>query len=134
MHPFKLHRQLETDTAFVAEWALSRALLMDDSRFPWLVLVPRRVDVMEIHDLAHAERMVLIEEIARAAKGLKSLRGATKINVAALGNLVPQLHIHVVARMPNDAAWPAPVWGCGSRLPYSEVTRIALIEWLKTAL
>src|ERR1041385_6745795 len=128
MHPFKLHPQLAADTVFVADWALSRVLLMDDVRFPWLVLVPRRADMTEIYDLAHAERMVLVEEIARAAKGLKALCETKKINVGALGNLVPQLHIHVVARKPGDAAWPSPVWGCGSRLPYEQVTRNGFIE------
>src|SRR6478735_2916350 len=118
MQTFLLHPRLEADTLFVADWALSRVLLMNDARFPWLVLVPRRAGVSELHELAHAERMVLIEEIARAARALKSVTAAAKMNVASLGNLVPQLHVHVVARTPADAAWPQPVWGLGPSVPY----------------
>src|SRR5436190_8220484 len=95
---FVLHPQLEADTFFIADWALSRVLLMNDARFPWLILVPRRPAPCELHDLSHAERMVLIEELARAGKHLKALTQAVKINTAALGNQVPQLHVHVVAR------------------------------------
>jgi len=119
MRAFSLHPRLEADTVFLADWGLSRVLLMNDTRYPWLVLVPRRADLVELHDLSHAERMVLMEEIARAGKGLKTLIGATKINVGALGNLVPQLHVHVVARHPGDEAWPGPVWGKGEAKPYA---------------
>lgn len=131
MNKFLLDPRLEADTAFVADWPLSRLLLMDDARCPWLVLVPRRADLSEIHDLAHAERMVLIEEIARAAKGLKALTAAAKINVGALGNVVPQLHVHVVARNPGDAAWPGPVWGQGQAVAYSPSAREAAIARLR---
>src|ERR1043165_7552532 len=110
MNKFQLDSRLEADTVFVADWPLSRLLLMEDARYPWLILVPRRAELSEIHDLGHAERMVLMEEIAPAAKGLKALTGAAKINVGALGNVVPQLHVHVVARNPGDAAWAGPVW------------------------
>ena len=118
MRVFALHSRLEADTLFVADWALSRLLLMNDARFPWVVLVPRRADITELHDLAHAERMVLIEEIARAARGLKTVSGVAKINIGSLGNVVPQLHVHVVGRSPSDAAWPGPVWGHGNPQPY----------------
>jgi diadenosine tetraphosphate (Ap4A) HIT family hydrolase len=131
MHKFQLDSRLETETAFVADWALSRLLLMDDARYPWLVLVPRRAELSEIHDLAHAERMVLIEEIARAAKALKSLTGAAKINVGALGNAVPQLHVHVVARNPGDPAWPGPVWGHGRAVAYAPQARETLVAQLR---
>jgi diadenosine tetraphosphate (Ap4A) HIT family hydrolase len=134
MNKFLLDPRLEADAAFVADWPLSRLLLMDDARYPWLVLVPRRAELSEIHDLGHAERMVLIEEIARAAKGLKALTGAAKINVGALGNLVPQLHVHVVARNTGDAAWPGPVWGQGTAAFYEAAERDALLVRLRSHL
>lgn len=127
---FELHPQLAADTVTIADWALSRVCLMDDARYPWLILVPRREELTEIHDLSHAEGLVLIEEIRRASDGLKRITGAAKINIAALGNLVPQLHIHVVARNPGDAAWPGPVWGQGARAPYAADAKEALIERL----
>ena len=130
MRVFALHSRLEADTLFVADWALSRLLLMNDARFPWLVLVPRRADITELHDLAHAERMVLIEEIARAARGLKTVSGVAKINIGSLGNVVPQLHVHVVGRSPSDAAWPGPVWGHGNPQPYGPTAGTALITRL----
>ena len=133
MHTFQLHHRLEADTLFVTDWALSRVLLMNDSQFPWLVLVPRRAGTSELHELAHAERMVLIEEIARAAQALKSVTAAAKMNVASLGNLVPQLHVHVVARTPSDAAWPKSVWGFGAAVPYDSGAGDALLRRLKAA-
>jgi diadenosine tetraphosphate (Ap4A) HIT family hydrolase len=118
MAAFSLHPRLEADTVFVADWTLSRVLLMNDARYPWLILVPRRADAVELFELDEADRAVLTEEIARASRGLKALRKAAKINIGALGNLVPQLHVHVVARSPGDAAWPGPVWGQGAAVPY----------------
>jgi diadenosine tetraphosphate (Ap4A) HIT family hydrolase len=118
MSGFVLHPRLEADTAFIADFALSRVLAMNDARYPWLILVPRREHLIELHDLTAADRAMLIEEIARAGNALKTFSKATKINVGALGNLVPQLHIHIVARHPGDAAWPGPVWGQGTPVPY----------------
>jgi diadenosine tetraphosphate (Ap4A) HIT family hydrolase len=134
MDTFQLHPQLEADTALVANWGLSRVLLMNDARFPWIILVPRRAGLSEIQDLKHAERMVLIEEINRAGEGLKKMMGAKKINTAALGNMVPQLHVHVIARFENDAAWPKPVWSVGAAVAYEQDVKIALIEKLRAAL
>lgn len=134
MDAFDLHPRLQADTAFVADWTLSRVLLMNDARYPWLILVPRRAGAVEVFDLAEADRAVLAEETARAARGLKALSGAAKINIGALGNLVPQLHVHVVARAPGDAAWPGPVWGQGSALPYAAPARDALVAQLVKAL
>lgn len=134
MHRFQLHPRLEADTLFVADWSLSRLLLMNDARFPWLILVPRRAQITELHELAHGERMVLIEEIARAARALKAISGAAKINMGALGNLVPQLHVHVVARRPGDAAWPGPVWGHGTPAPYRSADSAALLARLSADL
>jgi diadenosine tetraphosphate (Ap4A) HIT family hydrolase len=134
MQLFELHPRLEADTLLVADWALSRVLLMNDARFPWLVLVPRRAGVSELHELAHAERMVLIEELARASRALKSVTSATKMNIASLGNFVPQLHVHVVARTPSDAAWPKPVWGVGTPVAYESAVSETLLRRLKAAL
>jgi diadenosine tetraphosphate (Ap4A) HIT family hydrolase len=134
METFFLHERLAADTTFVTDWGLSRVLLMNDARYPWIVLVPRRAGLVELHDLKHAERMVLIEEIARAGAGLKTLTGAAKINTGALGNLVPQLHIHVVARRPGDAAWPGPVWGQGTAVPYKADTLQDMTAQLTAAL
>jgi diadenosine tetraphosphate (Ap4A) HIT family hydrolase len=134
MEKFHLHPQLEADTAQIADWGLSRVLLMNDARFPWIILVPRRAGLSDLHDLKHAERMVLIEEIDRASAKLKSFTKAKKMNVAALGNMVPQLHVHIIARQDNDAAWPKPVWSVGSAVAYEQGVKAALVEKLRTAL
>ena len=127
MSGFVLHPRLGADTIFVADWPLSRVRLMDDARYRWLVLVPRVETAVEFFDLDEADRIALMEEIARAAERLKRLTGAAKINVGALGNLVPQLHVHVVARNPGDPAWPGPVWGHSPAVPYDTAARDAFI-------
>jgi diadenosine tetraphosphate (Ap4A) HIT family hydrolase len=131
---FVLHTRLEADTLFVADWPLSRVLLMNDARYPWLILVPRRADATEVHDLSVEDRTALIEEAARASKGMKKLATCAKINIGALGNLVPQLHIHIVARNPDDAAWPAPVWGVGKSVPYAQDAAERLLVQLRSNL
>ena len=134
MDPFALHERLAADTVPVADWALSRVLLMDDARFPWLILVPRRPGLTDIHDLTHAEGLVLMEELTRASGGLKRETQAAKINIGALGNLVPQLHLHVVARNPSDPAWPDSVWGHGPAVPYAPEARGTLLDRLRQRL
>jgi len=134
MPEFVVHARLEADAQFVADWSLSRALVMNDARYPWLVLVPRRADLTEIHDLSVTDRAVLMEEIARASAALKLFSGAAKINVGALGNLVPQLHIHIVARNPGDFAWPGPVWGQDVAQPYEPAALAAFVARLRAAL
>jgi diadenosine tetraphosphate (Ap4A) HIT family hydrolase len=131
MSDFTLHPRLSADTVFVADWALSRVLLMNDARYPWLILAPRRDGATELYDLELRDRATLIEEVSRAARELKEICGAAKINVGALGNLVPQLHVHVVARSPGDAAWPGPVWGHGAANPYEVARRDALMSNLR---
>lgn len=133
MTDFVLHERLAADTVFVANWPLSRVLLMNDARFPWLVLVPRRADVTELFQLSQKERQELMEEVAQASKKLKTITAAAKINVGTLGNLVPQLHLHVVARNPGDAAWPGPVWGHGTSVAYEGAERDALVAKLRSA-
>ena len=117
---FSLHPQLAEDSLPVVELALCDLLLMNDRRFPWCILVPRVENLRELHDIPQAQQAVLYEEINATSRALERLVEADKINVAALGNIVAQLHIHVIARFSNDAAWPAPVWGFGSAEPYSE--------------
>ena len=130
MSHFVLHERLAADTHLIADWDLSRVLLMNDTRYPWLILVPRRESVTELFELSTEDRGLLVEETARAGALLKSCTGAAKINVGALGNLVPQLHVHVVARNPGDAAWPGPVWGHGVALPRTAAEQSALLERL----
>lgn len=115
---FTLHPTLARDTAEVTRLALCRVLLMNDARFPWLILVPERDGAREIHDLPSVDRATLIEEIAQASQILQRLFHPDKLNVGALGNVVPQLHAHVVARTTGDAAWPGPVWGSGVAVQY----------------
>jgi diadenosine tetraphosphate (Ap4A) HIT family hydrolase len=117
--PFALHPTLARDTVEVARLPLCRVLLMNDRRFPWLILVPEREALREIHDLPPADRSTLIEEIAQAGQVLARLFQPDKLNTGALGNVVPQLHVHVVARFTADAAWPGPVWGSGAAIAYT---------------
>jgi diadenosine tetraphosphate (Ap4A) HIT family hydrolase len=134
MSGFSLHPRLAADTVFVADWTLSRVLLMNDARYPWLILVPRVPDASELFDLAPQDRATLVEETSRAARGLKSLTAASKINIGALGNLVAQLHVHVVARRDGDAAWPGPVWGHAASVPYEPGARDAMLEKIRAGL
>lgn len=137
IHPehYELHPQLAADTHPVASFALSELRLMDDSNYPWLVLVPRVPDAREIIDLDPMQRRGLGDEIDQASRLLREAFVPFKLNVAALGNLVPQLHVHVIARFENDPAWPAPVWGRVAARPYSPealVERVnALNEFLR---
>jgi diadenosine tetraphosphate (Ap4A) HIT family hydrolase len=131
MREFELHPRLAADTVFVADWTLCRVLVMNDARYPWLILVPRRANATEIFDLNPADREMLMAETALASERLKHLSKAAKINVGALGNLVPQLHIHVVARNPGDAAWPGPVWGHGQAAPYTPEALEPFVEGVK---
>jgi len=108
---FTLHPQLSADTLLLGDWPLCRVLRMNDRAFPWLILVPRVADIREIIDLADADQQRLMGEIARASRALKALLNPDKLNVAALGNAVPQLHVHIIARYRTDPAWPRPIWG-----------------------
>jgi diadenosine tetraphosphate (Ap4A) HIT family hydrolase len=114
---WSLHPQLAADTVPVCDLALSRLLAMNDANFPWLILVPRRAGATEIIDLG-AEQALLMDEMALVSRALKDATRCDKLNVAAIGNVVPQLHIHIVARRKDDAAWPKPVWGAVPRRAY----------------
>ena len=129
---FILHPRLDADTFFIADWPLCRVLLMNDGRYPWLILVPRRDGMVELTDLSAADRGLLIEEIARAGEIVRSRPGVTKVNIGALGNLVPQLHVHVLGRHPGDPAWPGPVWGHSSAVPYETSARDRLIAEVRS--
>ena len=126
--PFALHARLEADTIPIGDLALSRILLMNDARFPWFVLVPRRAAVSEITDLTEEDSAELMREIRIATRVLLGLSRPDKANVGLLGNLVSQLHIHVVGRFRSDPAWPGPVWGFGVRAPYPHHAASALVE------
>jgi diadenosine tetraphosphate (Ap4A) HIT family hydrolase len=115
---WSLHPQLAADTVPVCDLILSRLLAMNDANFPWLIVVPRRVGVSEIIDLGD-EQAALMNELSLVSRALKDETRCDKLNVAAIGNIVPQLHVHVVARRKDDAAWPKPVWGVMPRLAYA---------------
>ena len=131
---FDLHPQLAADCVVVGDLTLCRLLLMGDANYPWCILVPRRAGVREIHELVEADQHALLEEVSRLSAAMQSAFAADKMNVAALGNVVPQLHVHVIARRVGDAAWPRPVWGAVPRQPYAEDDREAVVKRLREAL
>jgi diadenosine tetraphosphate (Ap4A) HIT family hydrolase len=115
---FELDRRLEADTRHVMWLGLCELRLMDERRWPWLVLVPQRRGAVEVHDMTPLDQALLTFETNMVAEALKEVTHCTKINSGALGNIVRQLHVHVVARSEGDANWPGPVWGHGQREPY----------------
>src|SRR6201999_2298701 len=115
-----LHSQLKKDTIDIGDLPLSKVLVIKDANYPWLLLVPRRPDIVEIIDLAEVEQAQLMTEISRVSRALKEITRCDKLNIAALGNVVPQLHVHVIARRSGDAAWPHPVWGVAAPLAHDE--------------
>ncbi len=125
--------RLAEDTIPVARLQLSEVRLMDDSRFPWLVLIPAR-HATELFELSPLDRSSLMEEIATVSKALASIGLADKINVGSLGNIVPQLHVHVVGRRQGDAAWPGPVWGSGEAQRYGDEDREQMVAMIADAL
>jgi diadenosine tetraphosphate (Ap4A) HIT family hydrolase len=119
MTEFLLHPRLAADCHAVGDLPLCRVLLFDDSRYPWIVLVPRRPGLREIYDLAAADRATLFEEVSRVGEELMRVCPGDKLNLGALGNLVPQLHLHLVVRSTDDPAWPGPVWGHSAAQAYA---------------
>ena len=134
MSAWQLHPQLANDTVPVVELPLCEVRLMDDANHPWLVLVPRVAGMVEIIDLDPAQRTQQASDNDAASRALKALFKPDKLNVAALGNLVPQLHVHVIARYRDDIAWPRPVWGNASARPYTPEALIERINALRGAL
>ncbi|WP_339463418.1 HIT family protein [Pseudomonas sp. EA_105y_Pfl2_R69] len=117
---FVLDSRLQQDTLLVGDFPLCRLLLMNDRQYPWFILVPRREDVSELFQLEAGDQLALWQETTGLAELLKDTFAADKMNVATLGNMVSQLHMHVIVRRRDDAAWPAPVWGKHAAQPYSE--------------
>jgi diadenosine tetraphosphate (Ap4A) HIT family hydrolase len=131
---FEVDPRLAAESFPLGELSLCEVLLYDDSRFPWLVLVPQKAGLVEIIDLSDQERTALMDDITDASRALKEITNCHKLNVAALGNQVRQLHVHVIARFENDPAWAGPVWGKGARVPYEKKTRDDLLKKMKAAL
>lgn len=125
---FQLDSRLEADTIPVGDLALSSVLLLNDARFPWFVLVPRISGASELTDLSDDQAVQLMQEIRIAMRVMTALSKPDKVNVGALGNIVTQLHVHVIGRFRSDPAWPGPVWGHGTRSPYPDHAATALIE------
>ena len=117
---FELHPQLAADCIVLGDFPVSRLLLLNDANYPWFILVPRRVDATEIYHLSDEDQCVLMKESSFLASNLADTFAARKMNVASLGNMVPQLHIHHIVRYESDKAWPAPVWGKVPAQPYTD--------------
>src|ERR1700687_2056142 len=131
---WSLHPQLAQDTVPVGDLALSRVLLANDANFPWAILVPRRPGLVELIDLEESAQIQLLGEIAATARALKSITECEKLNIAALGKQVPQLHVHVIAPRHSDAAWPKPVWGAAAPAAHIPAVRDGLVGALRRAL
>ena len=120
MQDFQLHSQLQQDCFLLGKFKLCQVLLVNDRQFPWFILVPQRHNIREIYHLSADEEIFLIQESSYLSEMLTSIFNADKLNIAAIGNLVPQLHLHHVVRYQNDKAWPAPIWGKFAAVPYTE--------------
>lgn len=131
---FALDPRLAADSVPVAQLALCELRLMDDARFPWLLVVPRLRGMAEVSDLSLADQARLWREVNEAGSALKACAPGDKLNIGALGNIVRQLHVHVVMRREGDAAWPGPVWGSGTAQPYDEGARQALVDAIRRRL
>jgi diadenosine tetraphosphate (Ap4A) HIT family hydrolase len=117
---FQLHPRLKEDCITIGRFELCQLLMMNDSQYPWFILVPEKADIKEIYQLSKPERHILTEESSYLAENLAVLYKADKMNIAAIGNLVPQLHIHHIVRYQTDKAWPAPIWGKFDAIPYTQ--------------
>jgi len=131
---FKLDPRFAADSLEIADLSLCRVLLMNDSRYPWLILVPKRPEVSEIHHLSKSDQTLLLAEITMVSEVLETEFAPKKINVGALGNIVSQLHVHIVARNEGDPAWPGPVWGHSAAVPYSESEALSKINEISAKL
>jgi diadenosine tetraphosphate (Ap4A) HIT family hydrolase len=127
---FALHPRLAADSFVLAQWPLCCVLLADDTQYPWCILVPRRAGVREIHELCETDQQQLLRESSALGRALMQAFDGDKLNVAALGNVVAQLHVHHVVRFEGDPAWPAPVWGRHAAVPYDDDARRTFVERL----
>ncbi|MCQ1573852.1 HIT family protein [Neorhizobium galegae] len=134
MSEFELDGRITRDSDLVSVLTLCQLRIQNDSRWPWLVMVPRRAGMTEIFDLSPAEQALLSVEVNKVAAALKTVTGATKINVGALGNIVRQLHVHVIARFEGDPNWPGPIWGFGQPVTYEEQQKQDFLNNLVEAL
>jgi len=134
MAGFELHERLAADTFELGRFPLSRLLLMNDSSYPWCILVPQRPDIREIYELAEQDRRALLDESCLLGRALMRLFDGDKLNVAALGNMIPQLHLHHIVRHQDDPAWPGPVWGRRPAVPYDSGQRDETIARIRDAL
>lgn len=131
---FTLDQRLRQDTVTLGQFPLSLLLLMNDRTYPWFILVPQRAGIREIYELSASEQHQLLRESSQLAATLATLLRPDKLNIAALGNVVPQLHLHHVARFQTDPAWPAPVWGKTPAVPYGPEQITALRDRLEPLL
>lgn len=131
---FALHPQLACDTVLVGDFTCCRVLLMNNPNFPWLILVPRREKLRELFDLSHADYDTVMQEIRHVSEKVAEHTRADKMNIAALGNMVPQLHIHIIARFKTDLAWPKPVWPVDNIVRYQPQTLVNEAEKWRTLL
>ena len=131
---FELHPRLAADTWRLADWPLSQLLAMNDTQFPWCILVPRRANLREIYELDDADRAQLMRESMDLGRAMMQAFNGHKLNLGALGNLVPQLHLHHIVRVQTDVAWPAPVWGRQPALPYDAAGRSTFVARLSAHL
>jgi diadenosine tetraphosphate (Ap4A) HIT family hydrolase len=131
MNMFSLHPQLAKDSFIVGELPLSTVLLCNDANYPWVILVPRREGIREAYQLNETDQLQLLKENNAVAELMNKHFAADKMNVAALGNQVPQLHIHHIARYQSDAAWPGPIWGAVANKPYMEEQKEQRLQELR---
>ncbi|PZO03406.1 MAG: diadenosine tetraphosphate hydrolase [Alphaproteobacteria bacterium] len=134
--PFRADPAFEAGSVAIADWPLCQVRLQDDARFPWLILIPRRIGMTELDQLAPSDLTQLMQEVIRAGDRVRALgrqveRRVQKLNVAALGNVTAQLHVHVVGRRSDDPVWPDPVWGRGAAEPWPPATRETLIDVIR---
>ena len=131
---FQLDQKLSQDTYLITDLNFCRLLLMNDSQYPWLILVPRKASVVELYELEVTEQQELLSEIATVSRILKQEFSPDKLNIGALGNIVKQLHIHVIARYTDDIAWPGPVWGAHPTKGYDQEAVQLMINKIKQQL
>ena len=131
---FLLDPRLQADTLLIGDLSLCRVLLMNDARYPWCILVPKRESIGEVFDLSDEDQHQLWQESTLVAKVMQPLFNADKMNIATLGNVVRQLHMHVIARTSDDAAWPAPVWGVHESIPYAPDKAASIIQQIRSLL